>query len=117
MRQLINGYQPPLDERRIAALSSVFYNANIRNLAEELDRHSPCADIVWTMMPVFAELIRLVEYLAVVGYFYQTLVAKCCSNAYVSDIDDLIEDRFGPLVSEFFGTIGNIAAHNKEASK
>ena len=111
MRTLIENYVPPMDERRVSILSSVLFDVDVARFADDLERQPPNENAIRTMLPLFAELIRLVEYMAVVGYFQQTLVGRCCSNAIVSDLDDLMEDRFGPIVNEIFGSIGNTAAH------
>ena len=116
MRQLINGYQPPLDEARAQTLTGILMNTHLSDAASELESNFIGGNALKLMLPSITDLLRLIEYMAGVGHLLRRIVQDCAgTNDTADDQLELLDANFPSVSLNMFDICGrNIADNNRK---
>ena len=120
MKTLVNGYQPPLDNGRAYMLAQLIQNIDLDYAATCIESNPISKEALALMMPTFNDLLRLVEYMAGVGFLLRRIVQDCAETDDKTDeLLERIDELFFPVALNMFSVIGeNIVKYNrKEVTK
>ena len=118
MKALVNGYQPPLDNGRTYTLAQLIQNIDLDYAATCIESNPVCNEALALMMPTFNDLLRLVEYMAGVGFLPRRIVQDCAETDDKADeLLERIDELFFPVALNMFSVIGgNIVKYNRKES-
>ena len=120
MKALVKGYQPPLDEARAHTITGILMNTHLSDAASELESNFIGGNALMLMLPSITDLLRLIEYMAAVGYLLRRIVQDCAdTNDKADELLELLDANFSSVSLNMFEILGeNIAANNrKEVTK
>ena len=116
MKALVNVYQPPLDNGRAYMLAQLIQNIDLDYAATCIESNPICNEALALMIPTFTDLLRLVEYMAGVGYLLRRIVQDCASTDDKADeLLEHIDELFFPVALNMFSVIGeNTVNYNRK---
>ena len=116
MKALVNNYQPPLDNGRAYMLSQLIQNIDLDFAATSIEANPVCTQALALLMPTFTDLLRLVEYMAGVGFLLRRIVQDCAETDDKTDeLLERIDELFFPVALNMFSVIGeNIVKYNRK---